>query len=191
MPTTTPIFVALALLFASLIPGWRHPLKTERAELRVGHGIADRNSDQPSGFQLTSLFASAEVPLTEPIGPPRARGRIVWNPELELGIFSVPNVRPLVGLHPVQFKYVLEPIGKWSPYLIAGVGAIHSKIDRPETGSDYNISLMLGAGIRYLLSPNTSWLLEYRRRHVSNISTSDQNSGIDSHNILAGISIRL
>lgn len=191
MPITTPIWAAIALFLGSLIPGWNLPLRPERVELRAGHAIANNNSAQPSGFQLTQVLPSLDVPLTRPFGPSWARGRILWNPELQFGLFSAPYVRPLWGIQPFQFRYEVELPHRWSVYSVAGVGAIYANIERPETGSDGNLSLVLGAGARYAVAPRTSWLLEYRHQHISNAGSDDQNGGIDSHVVLFGISLGL
>jgi hypothetical protein len=190
MFVTLPIVLTLSLLIGSFFQGWAHPLKVQGVELRAGHGIASNNPEQPSGFQLTHLLPSVEVPLTETMGPSWARGRVIWNPELQLGIFSVPNVRPLFGINPLQVKYELTPWGRWSFYAIAGVGVVYSNIERPETDSDYNISLIEGAGFRYAATARTAWLLEYRHQHISNNETSTQNTAVDSHTFLVGLSLR-
>lgn len=189
MSVTFPIVAALLMFFGSLVPGWKTAPELERVELRAGHGFARNDSARPSGFQLTHLLPSAALPTTRPIGPVWARGRIVWNPELQLSLFSVPNVRPLFGLHPLQFHYEFETAGPWKPYLLAGVGFIYSNIERPETGSDYNFSLVSGIGARRLLGERTAWLLEYRHHHISNNDTDDQNSGIDAETFLTGFSL--
>ena len=190
MPVTTPFWVAVTLFLGSLIPGWDCPLRVERAELRVGHAIANNNSNQPSGFQLTQAMPSVEVPLTRVFGPSWARGRILWNPELEFGLFSAPYVRPLFGLRPFQFSYELQPHGRWALYGLSGFGGMYANVERPETGSDVNFSLVIGGGVRYAATPRTPWLLEYRHVHMSNNGTNPQNSGIDAHALFAGISTR-
>lgn len=192
MPTTTPVWVAMTLFFGSLFSKLNHnPVRAERVELRVGHAIADNSEYQPSGFQLTLLLPSLDIPLTETIGPSWARGRIIWNPELQLGLWSYPYVRPLVGIHPLQFKYEFEPKDRWTLYGLSGWGGVYSNIDRPETATDGNFSLAIGGGVRYDVSDRQAVSLEYRHQHYSNYGSDDQNSGIDCHAILIGISYRL
>ncbi len=190
MPITLPLWVAVAFFMSSLIAGWDHPLRVERVELRVGHAIANNTDAQPSGFQLTEALPSVDVPLTRPFGPSWARGRILWNPELQFGLFFVPYVRPLVGVRPFQFRYELGPLHRWSVYAISGGGVMYAHIERPETGSDGNFSLILGAGLRYAATTRSSWVLEYRHLHMSNGGADDQNSGIDSHAVLLGTAFR-
>lgn len=192
MPTTTPVWLAMTLLLGSFFAKAGHnPLRAERVELRAGHAIADNSEYQPSGFQLTQILSSVDIPLTESIGPSWARGRIIWNPELQLGLFSYPYVRPLVGIHPLQFKYEFEPVDRWTWYGLTGWGGVYSNIERPETGTDGNFSLAIGVGVRYAASARTSYVFEYRHVHLSNYGSDDQNNGLDSHALFVGISRRL
>lgn len=185
-----PIALAFGLLTGSLFSGWQQPVRPEEYTLRVGHGIARNDAKRPSGFQITHLLPSLEVPLTGTVGPRWARGRIVWNPELQLALFSVPNVRPLFGAHPLQMKYELEPIGKWTPYFLGGVGGVYSNIERPETGSDGNFSFVSALGTRYRLNDSADWLIEYRHQHLSNNDADRQNSGVDAETVLTGFSLK-
>lgn len=181
----------MLLFFGSFFAKSDQPLRAERVELRVGHAIANNDEYQPSGFQLSQVLPSVDIPLTKTLGPSWARGRIIWNPELQLGLFSYPYVRPVVGIHPIQVKYALEPVDGWSAYGLSGWGGVYANIDRPETGTDGNFSLVIGAGVRYAATPRTSYLFEYRHLHLSNYGSDDQNNGIDTHQLLLGVSLRL
>lgn len=199
MPTTTPVWLAMLLFVGTFFSKANRPVpapegrpgRAERVELRVGHGIANNDEFQPSGFQLTSLLPSIDIPLTKIIGPSWARGRVMWNPELQLGMWSYPYVRPLIGIHPLQFKYEFEPVDRWTLYGLTGWGGIYSNIERPETATDGNFSLAIGGGLRYAVTDRRSYLLEYRHQHYSNYGSDDQNNGIDCHTLLLGISHRL
>ena len=192
MPITTPVWAAFLLLFASFFSkSPTHPIRAERAQLLAGHAIAQNSKHQPSGFQLSQALPSLDIPLTGMTGPSWLRGRIVWNPELQLGMYWYPNARPLFGIHPLQFKYEFAPAGRWTLYGLTGWGGIYSNIERIETGSDGNFSLVIGGGVRYAASDRASYVAEYRHHHISNYGNDDQNNGIDSQEILFGVSFSL
>jgi len=173
------------VLFAGIGP---EPLTLERVEVRTGHSIGRNNPTQPSGFQITQVMPSAVYPLTERVGPDWAPGRIVWAPELFLAVASEPFVRPMLGVHPVHFRYEFETDGNWKPYLLFSLGFMYANVERPETGSDFNFSLASGIGVRYRLDENRAWIFEYRHLHVSNQDLDDMNEGIDAHTALVGYS---
>ncbi len=185
-----PMILSLMLLITSLIHGWQVHPQVESVELRTGYAFANNNEDQPTGFQTTPLLPSVAVPLTEPIGSGWYRGRIEWNPELFFGVFSYPYVRPLFGVAPLQFRYALETGSRWTPYLFGSMGVVHSKVERQETGSDFNFLLSAGLGAQYALTEHTALLLEYRHIHISNANIDDNNSAIDSHAFLVGVSFK-
>ena len=159
-------------------------------ELRLSYSLAHNTTNQPSGFQTAILMPSLVIPTTHRMGPPWLRGRVEWNPELFLGLFTYPYIRPILGVSPVQFRYILNPIHQWSPYLMGGVGAVIANVERPETGSDYNVLISLAAGTQYTLTDKTSLILEYRHTHISNGGTHPHNSGIDSDSVVAGVSLK-
>lgn len=186
-----PLILAIAMLIASIFSGWEGHPHAERVEFRTGYGVVENDKNQKTHFQLTPLFPSVVIPLTRPIGPSWARGRIEWNPELFIVILSNPYVRPMLGMDPIQFRYQLEPIGRWSPYVLGTAGILYANVHRQETNSDLNFNIGIGVGTRYAVTDKTWLLLEYRHVHISNAGIKNQNSGIDSDNFLAGISRKL
>ncbi|MBI3615972.1 MAG: acyloxyacyl hydrolase [Candidatus Omnitrophica bacterium] len=162
----------------------------KRWELRAGYGYQYTNESRPNNFQILSLLLSLSVPLTDPIGSSFYRGRWEWMPELHLGLFTHPYVRPLFGITPLQFSYSLEPWGRFSPYVFVGAGVLRAYINRRETGSRINFNPQGGVGTRFRLTDKMSLILEYRHVHMSNAGIDDDNSGIDTHNFLAGISLK-
>ncbi len=185
------MLLSLTLFFGSIISGWQHPLQVERLELRTGYAIARNDDDHPTGFQTVPLLPSAVIPLTDTVGPPHLRGRIEWAPELFLASFTYPYARPLLGANFFQFRYEFEPKGRWTPYVIGSFGVLHAKVDRQETGSDFNFNVESGLGARYAMTDSAALALEYRHIHISNSNLDENNSGIDSETILAGLSIKL
>lgn len=182
--------VALAAesAFAKLVVDWRHP---DRVETRVGWGWQYTNEKaRPNTFQFTTVLPSAVYPLTGPRGSGWFRGRLDWQPELFLAIFDRQNVRPLIGITPLQFRWILEPKGKLSPYLTLGVGFLYSNINSRETRSDWNFNPQFAFGTLVALNAAASLILEYRHIHISNAGLHENNSGLNAHTFLAGVSFK-
>lgn len=187
-----PIILTMMLLFGSILHGWNQP-HLERVELRTGFAVALNDTEHPTGFEFVPALPSLVVPLTETIDPGLdfLKGKIEWNPELFAASFVYPYARPLIGFNPLQFQYALEPRGKWEPYGMAGLGVLHSNIERRETGSDFNFNLDFGIGTRYRLNPKTALLLEYRHIHISNAGIDESNAAIEANTFLTGVSISI
>jgi len=167
-------------------------LTPTRWELKTGYGYQYKNPEtRPNNYQVHYLLPSLVVPLTDPIGPAWARGRFTWNPEVTLGFFTHPNNRPILGVAPLQARYEWEPIGRWSPYLLAGLGVLYAKINARESGSEINFNLSEAVGVRYRWTQKASLLVEYRHIHISNAGLDEPNSGLNTHTFFAGVAVAL
>ena len=172
---------------AVAFPGFQE----KRWELRAGYGYQYTNESRPHNFQVLSLLPSLSVPLSDPMGPSFIRGRWEWMPELHLALFTHPYVRPIFGITPLQFSYNLEPWGgRVSPYVFVGAGVLRTYVNRRETGSRINFNPQGGVGTRIKLTDRTSLILEYRHIHISNAGLNEDNSGVNTHNFLFGISLK-
>ncbi len=187
------LFSVLATVFGGVAVA-RQPadqrFHVERVELRAGYGWQYKSSARPNNFQIHPLLASAVLPVTEEVGPTWLRGRWEWSPELFLAMFTHPYDRPLVGVTPIQVRYTLTPKGRFSPYLLAGSGVLHANINRRETGNDLNFNLQEGVGTSYALSGKAALILEYRHIHTSNAGLHEDNTGVNTHTFLVGVSLK-
>ena len=89
------------------------------------------------------------------------------------------------------------PILRWhygfgeriSPFLEASAGGMeYTNLEVHETGSDFNFTNHVGAGVNVRLDPKTVLSLAYRFRHISNGGLAERNSGLEHHQGLLGIS---
>lgn len=165
-------------------------LKEKKWELRTGYAYQYTNESRPNNFQIIPVLPSVAVSLTDTLGSSWYKGRFVWNPELLLAAFTHPYVRPMYGITPLQFSYTLEPKGRLSPYLFIGAGILWSNINRRETRSYTNFNVQGGIGTRYRITERMSLILEYRHIHISNAGLHEDNSGINTHTFLTGISFK-
>ena len=170
---------------------WQGLFHPERWEFRAGYAYQYKDAKaRPHNFQLLNFMVSAAFPMGGQQGRGWFKGRFEWAPELWLGLFTHPYVRPLFNATPLQFRYVFEPEWKVHPYLFAGAGILYADVDRRETGNRLNFNPQFGAGLYYALNDAASLILEYRHVHISNAGMDERNSGMNNHTFLAGVSLR-
>jgi len=189
--------LGLTVVFAVLLSplcsqaAWKDRFHAERWEFRAGYGYQYKHAKaRPNNFQMLNFTASAAVPMGGQRGSGWFKGRFEWAPELWLGLFIHPYHRPLLGVTPLQVRYVFEPEWRVHPYLFAGVGILYADVDRKETGNRVNFNPQVGAGLYYALSGAASLILEYRHVHISNAGLDERNSGMNNHTFLAGVSLK-
>ncbi len=193
MPSLKKILLALfvvLLVSAGIDEAASAGLRPHRWDLRLSYGYQYTNTSRPSNFQVISVMPSAVIPLTDPVGPGWFRGRLQWNPELNLGLFIHPYDRPILGINPIQFHWEWQTPCRWKPYLFAGTGFLYANVNRRETRSDSNFSLHGGIGTYFDFSERMSFIAEYRHAHISNAGLHEDNSGINTNSFLLGLSIR-
>lgn len=167
--------------------GWFSPA---RWDLRAGYGYQYTNTHRPNDFRILQVFPSAVVPMGDPAGFSWLKGRWEWNPELWLGFFTRPYNRPILGATPLQFRYQMEGWGHLKPYGLLGAGILYANVNRRETRQDLNFNLQEGIGTYFAVNDTVDLILEYRHIHVSNAGLDEDNAGLNTHNFLAGVSIK-
>lgn len=171
--------------------GWKDISHPEHWEFRAGYGFQYKHSKaRPNNYQLLNFTVSPTVPVGSPLQSGWFKGRFEWAPELWLGFFTHPYDRPLIGITPLQFRYVFEPKCRIHPYLFSGIGFLYANVNRRETRSDWNFNPQVGAGLYYALNDAASLILEYRHVHISNAGLHEDNAGLNAHTFLAGVSLR-
>lgn len=185
--------IAALLILGGVSSGFADPVqlwKVSRWECRAGYGYQYTRTARPTNFQLIQALPSAVISMTDTVGPPWFRGRWEWNPELWLGLFTHPYVRPLIGATPIQFRWVFETPGRFKPYGVIGAGILYANINRRETRKDLNFNLQGALGLWVELNDSASLILEYRHLHVSNAGLHEDNAGMNNHTFLAGFSFK-
>jgi len=186
------LFAVAATLFSSTecLAGWQDVLRPTRWEFRTGYAYQYTNSKRPTNVEFIPALPSAVVPIGDAVGSGRLHGRWEWAPELFLAAFIHPFMRPIIGVTPLQFRYVFEPKCRIHPYLFGGAGVLTVDLDRRETGNRINFNPQFGTGFYYALNDSASLILEYRHIHISNAGLDERNSGLNTHTFLAGVSIK-
>lgn len=100
---------------------------------------------------------------------------------------QVSKNRYAVGITPL-FSYNLKAFGKAVPFIELGAGILHTNLDPENFGSSFDFTPQGGAGLRYEIGHGRFLRLSYRFHHISNGGIDGDNSSIDSHFFLIGLS---
>jgi len=85
-------------------------------------------------------------------------------------------------------KYSGHITSRIAPYIEGGIGMVNTTQHTHEQGTQFNFLPQVGAGLQFFLNNNLALTGGYRYRHMSNAGLSDDNSGINHHFILVGVS---
>ncbi len=128
--------------------------------------------------------------LTPPLGPGFLRGRFVWAAEAT-PIFAQTTPAHLYGfgLAPVVWRWNFEPRRRWSAFGELSMGGLWTSGPIPEKTSRANFTAHWGGGVRLHASGRHALVLGYRFQHISNGNNLGSNPGVNSHVVLAGLSM--
>lgn len=85
-------------------------------------------------------------------------------------------------------KYSSHITARIAPYIEGGIGMVYTTQHTHEQGTQFNFLPQVGGGLQFFLNKNLALTGGYRYRHLSNAGMSDDNSGINHHFILVGLS---
>lgn len=91
------------------------------------------------------------------------------------------------GITPL-FAYNLKPFGKAVPFIELGAGILYTDLDPECFGSKFDFTPQGGIGFRHEIGHGKFLKLSYRFHHISNAGIEEENSSIDSHFVLIGLS---
>jgi hypothetical protein len=135
-------------------------------------------------------FLSWGRALTRPLGPGILRGRFAWAVEAT-PIFAqtAPSHVYGFGLAPVVWRWNFEPRPRWSAFGELSMGGLWTSDPIPEKASRANFTAHWGGGVRLPTSARSALVLGYRLQHISNGNNLGSNPGVNSHVVLAGLSL--
>jgi len=85
-------------------------------------------------------------------------------------------------------KYSAHITERIAPYIEGGIGVVYTTQHTHEQGTQFNFLPQVGGGLQFFLNKNLALMGGYRYRHLSNAGISDDNSGINHHFLLVGLS---
>lgn len=129
------------------------------------------------GMDLARLFPS--------LG--RHRGLLTFILEPQVNPVTGPETDIEMGLG-IGFKYRYPLSDRISIFANASTGPHYISVDTAKQAEGFCFANTVGGGLHYHLSKDTALSFGYRLRHLSNARTRAPNGGIDTHNVLMGIS---
>lgn len=161
-------------------------------ELVVGAGVAWSvklfQSTANRRYAVQTVSWARE--LTGPLGPGVLRGRFAWAAEAT-PLFAQTAPSPLygVGIAPVVWRWNFEPRPGWSAFGELAMGGLWTSAPIPEKTARANFTAHWGGGVRLHASNRHALILAYRFQHISNGNNLGSNPGVNSHVVLAGLSL--
>ena len=86
-------------------------------------------------------------------------------------------------------KYMFPAGDRFYPYIEGGTGGIYISEKTRRQGSHANFVDHAGAGLYYFIKDNIALNAGYRFRHISNLGIKRPNGGIETHSVIAGVSL--
>jgi len=130
------------------------------------------------GFDINPLLEKMSI-------TPRGTLEFVTEPILNLVISPDANAEMGVSL---LLNYSDKITSRIAPYIEGGVGIVYTTQHTHEQGTQYNFLSQGGAGLQFFLNDSFAVKGGYRFRHMSNAGITDDNSGINHHFLLVGLS---
>ncbi len=111
------------------------------------------------------------------------------NLELNVAFFSQEIEDAWGGNLALLFRWHFINEGNWTMYVDGGAGLLYTSSDVPDHGSSFNFTPQAGIGFTYDIGHNNRLMFGGRWHHVSNANIYDENPGLDSIMVYAGINM--
>jgi hypothetical protein len=185
------------LVFFVFSPVWSESDSTPPAEeshkwlreigVLTGYGTA--SIDGKSDYEIIPIlpqFGFDINPLLENLNI-KPRGVLEFVTEPIMNVVISPDANAEFGVS-LLLKYSDKITSRIAPYVEGGVGMVYTTQHTHEQGTQFNFLPQVGAGLQCFLNENLALTGGYRYRHLSNAGISDDNSGINHHFVLVGMS---
>lgn len=193
------VFISICVLVVfNISPVWSESDSTSPEEkshkwLReigflTGYGTAslEKKSADYEVIPILPRFGFDINPLVESLNiKPRGVLEFITEPIMNVVISPDANVEFGVSL---LLHYSDKITSRIAPYIEGGVGVVYTTQHTHEQGTQYNFLPQVGGGLQCFLNDNLALIGGYRYRHMSNSGISDDNSGINHHFVLVGLS---
>lgn len=92
----------------------------------------------------------------------------------------------VAGLTPI-LRYHYATGTRWIPFAEAGAGVAGATIGRPDLAKGFEFHLLTGVGLQWFYRDDLTFNIEYRFGHVSNAGTQSPNHGLNTNELLLGV----
>jgi hypothetical protein len=130
------------------------------------------------GFDINPLLEKMNI---------TPRGTLEFVTEPILNVVISPDANTELGFS-LLIKYSDKITSRIAPYIEGGLGVLYTTQHTHEQGTQYNFLSQVGAGLQFFLNDDYALTGGYRFRHMSNAGIDDDNSGINHHFVLVGLS---
>jgi len=191
---STVLIVIYMLLIFAVSPVWSESKSTPPAEtphkwlkeigFLTGYGTAslEKKSADYDVIPILPRFGFDINPLKGNIG-----GDLELIAEPIMNIVISPDANAEFGAS-CLLKYSAHITARIAPYIEGGIGMVYTTQHTHEQGTQFNFLPQVGGGLQFFLNKNIALTGGYRYRHLSNAGMSDDNSGINHHFVLVGMS---
>lgn len=153
--------------------------------VNAGFGAGDR-----SGVKYYSLLPHLDLSLPRIVDEPLARYNLraqwVLEPFVSYATNSVDTYE--AGANLLFFSLRYDRGQRVVPFIAGGEGALYTGLRDHGLGTHFQFSSQFGAGLEWFITRSTALSVTYRYRHISNAGLSSQNTGLNAHFGLLGLS---
>jgi len=155
-------------------------LEPTRAGLAFSCGV----SYSPSGVDFCLLTGILLFDYDR-VWPHKAPESLRFRVEYSLGAIVEPETRLMTSANMIaQFYYPGTSAGRVRPYLGGGIGIIYTDFKVEGQGWKINFNPLLGAGVEF--GPDPALFLDVRLHHISNGGLDEENTGVNSVQLMFG-----
>jgi lipid A 3-O-deacylase len=191
----------LGLFWLMSGPSWAGSIETPLQKgtiewgIMAGYGLSNGIGPSKVGIDFVTLmprlgYVFAEIPGGLPV-----QGSLAGVVEAVPALVAFEDAQTIYGGgFNLLLHYDVATGTRLVPFLEGGAGILLStpqSTDRRSQfrASQFNFTLQVAPGLRYLLTPHAAVSLEYRLHHISDANTTKNNPGLNSDFVLLGFSI--
>ena len=157
------------------------PLEPTRAGLAVSYGV----SYEPGGVDFCLLTGILLFDYDRVWSHQAAPESLRFRVEYSLGAITEPVTRLMTSANmTAHFYYPGRSTGRVRPYLEGGIGIIYTDYKIEGQGWRFNFNPLFGVGLEF--GPDPALFVEARIHHLSNANLDEDNTGINSVQIMFG-----
>ena len=191
---STVLIATYLLLIFAVSPVWSESESTQPVEkshkwlkeigFLTGYGMAslEKKSADYEIIPILPRFGFDINPLKGNLG-----GDLELIAEPIMNVVISPDANAEFGVS-FLLKYSAHITSRIAPYIEGGIGMVYTTQHTHEQGTQFNFLPQVGAGLQFFLNEKLALTGGYRYRHLSNAGMSDDNSGINHHFVLVGMS---
>ena len=160
----------------------------------TGYGRSFGLGASKPGIDFIALLPRLGYVVTELGGPFSLKGSVTAIAEAVPALVAFESQTIYGGGFNLLLRYDVATGTRFAPFLEGGAGILLStpqSTDRESQfrASQFNFTLQIAPGLRYMLTKQVALNVEYRFHHISDARLTERDPGINSHFVLMGLSL--